>query len=79
MAIIGLGRQAHTIDDEIRARDSASPPFSIAGACAESQRLDVVAGRAAFKITQGLGARGGRPTAAALAPLCHDPLHGTTT
>lgn len=53
VAIIGLGRMGSTIDDETPAD---APPYSVAAACAESDRLDVIAGadidpekRAAFQ------------------------------
>lgn len=41
VAIVGLGRMGSTIDDEMPA---GTPPYSIAAACAASDRLEVVAG-----------------------------------
>lgn len=41
VAIVGLGRMGSTIDNELPA---GSPPYSVAAACAASDRLQVVAG-----------------------------------
>jgi predicted dehydrogenase len=41
VAIVGLGRMGSTIDNELPA---GSPPYSIASACAASDRLQVIAG-----------------------------------
>ncbi len=41
VAIVGLGRMGSTIDNELPA---GSPPYSVAAACAASDRLEVVAG-----------------------------------
>ena len=44
VAIVGLGRMASTIDDEIGGYQAISLPYSIAAACRESHRLELVAG-----------------------------------
>jgi predicted dehydrogenase len=44
VAIIGLGRMASTIDDEVVDYPSLALPYSIAAACRESDRLALVAG-----------------------------------
>ncbi|MBX3011418.1 MAG: Gfo/Idh/MocA family oxidoreductase [Caldilineaceae bacterium] len=60
VAIVGLGRMGSTIDDEMA---PGSPPYSIAAACRDSERLEVVAGadidpakRAAFQARWGVSA-----------------------
>lgn len=44
VAIVGLGRMASTIDDEVVGYPGINLPYSIAAACRESPRLEVVAG-----------------------------------
>ena len=44
VAIIGLGRMASTIDDEVRDYPALILPYSIAGACKTLDRLELVAG-----------------------------------
>jgi predicted dehydrogenase len=44
VAIVGLGRMASTIDDEVVDYPAIALPYSIAGACAASERLELVAG-----------------------------------
>ncbi len=63
VAIIGLGRMASTIDDEVVGYPAVGVPYSIAAACAASERLTVVAGcdllaekRAAFTARWGVQA-----------------------
>ena len=63
VAIVGLGRMASTIDDEVRDMPSLWMPYSIAAACHNSPRLEVVAGadileekREAFKGRWGVAA-----------------------
>lgn len=43
-AIVGLGRMGSTIDDEMKDYPSFILPFSIAGGCRASQRIDLIAG-----------------------------------
>lgn len=63
MAIVGLGRMASTIDDEVRDHPAIVLPYSIAAACKASPRLEVIAGadpdpgkRAAFRERWGVEA-----------------------
>jgi predicted dehydrogenase len=44
VTIVGLGRMASTIDDEVRDHPAVAVPYSIAAACAASSRLELVAG-----------------------------------
>lgn len=44
VAIIGLGRMASTIDDEVMGYPAIVRPYSIAAACYASERLELVAG-----------------------------------
>jgi len=44
VGIVGLGRMASTIDDEVAGYPAIELPYSIAAACRESPRLQVVAG-----------------------------------
>ena len=44
LAIIGLGRMASTIDDEVIGYPSLTLPYSIAASCAASDKLALVAG-----------------------------------
>ncbi len=44
VAIVGLGRMASTIDVEVIDYPAITLPYSIAGACQASERLDIVAG-----------------------------------
>ncbi|MBI2299983.1 MAG: Gfo/Idh/MocA family oxidoreductase [Armatimonadetes bacterium] len=44
VAVIGLGRMAGTIDDEVVGYPAITLPYSIAGACAASARLELAAG-----------------------------------
>ena len=43
-AIVGLGRMGSTIDDEVRDSPAFTLPFSIAGGCTTSPRLELIAG-----------------------------------
>jgi predicted dehydrogenase len=43
-AIIGLGRMGSTIDEEVKDYPAIPLPYSIAGACRQSSRLELVAG-----------------------------------
>ena len=63
VGIIGLGRMGSTIDEEFGEMEAWRSPTSIAGACAASDRLEVVAGsdllpekRSAFTEKWGVGA-----------------------
>jgi predicted dehydrogenase len=63
VGIIGLGRMASTIDDEVREYAAVTLPYSIAAACAASDRLELVCGadlvpekRAAFRERWGVSA-----------------------
>jgi predicted dehydrogenase len=63
LAIVGLGRMASTIDDEVVGYPGIGLPYSIAAACRESPRLEVVAGadidpakREAFRVRWGVTA-----------------------
>ncbi len=44
VAIVGLGRMASTIDDEVRDYPAVALPYSIAAACHASQKLELIAG-----------------------------------
>jgi predicted dehydrogenase len=44
VAVVGLGRMASTIDDEVADYPAIHLPYSIAAACAASERLQVAAG-----------------------------------
>ena len=44
VAIIGLGRMGSTIDDEVKDYPVFTLPYSIAGACVASERLELAAG-----------------------------------
>jgi len=44
VAIIGLGRMASTIDDEVRDYSAIALPYSIAASCQEIDRIELVAG-----------------------------------
>lgn len=63
VAIVGLGRMASTIDDEVVGYSSITNPYSIAAACGGSDRLELIAGadilpekREAFKARWGVNA-----------------------
>jgi predicted dehydrogenase len=43
-AIVGLGRMGSTIDEEVQHYPAIALPYSVAGACKASQRLELVAG-----------------------------------
>jgi predicted dehydrogenase len=42
--IVGLGRMGSTIDEEVRDYPAIPLPYSVAGACRQSERLELVAG-----------------------------------
>ncbi|MBM3211047.1 Gfo/Idh/MocA family oxidoreductase [Candidatus Poribacteria bacterium] len=44
VAIVGLGRMASTIDDEVRDYPAIALPYSIAASCQEIEKADLVAG-----------------------------------
>jgi predicted dehydrogenase len=44
VAIVGLGRMASTIDDEVADHPAVGLPYSIAAACRASERLEILAG-----------------------------------
>jgi len=44
VAIVGLGRMASTIDDEVRDYSAIALPYSIAASCQEIDRIELVAG-----------------------------------
>ncbi|MFC1715490.1 Gfo/Idh/MocA family protein [Candidatus Poribacteria bacterium] len=44
VAVVGLGRMASTIDDEVRDYSAIALPYSIAASCQEIDRIDLVAG-----------------------------------
>ena len=44
VAVVGLGRMASTIDDEVKDYAAITLPYSIAGACQEIDRIDLMAG-----------------------------------
>jgi hypothetical protein len=44
VAIVGLGRMASTIDDEVAGYPAVHLPYSIAAACAASEHLQAVTG-----------------------------------
>ena len=44
VAIVGLGRMASTIDDEVRDYSAITLPYSIAASCQEIDKIDLVAG-----------------------------------
>lgn len=62
-AIVGLGRMASTIDDEVRDYSAIALPYSIAASCQEIDKIELVAGadilpekREAFRQRWGVGA-----------------------
>lgn len=44
VAIVGLGRMASTIDDEVRDYPAVALPYSVAASCQESEKLELIAG-----------------------------------
>ncbi len=44
VAIVGLGRMASTIDDEVRDYPAISLPYSVAASCQEIEKIELVAG-----------------------------------
>ena len=44
VAVVGLGRMASTIDDEVRDYGAITLPYSIAASCQEIDRVQIVAG-----------------------------------
>ncbi len=44
VAVVGLGRMASTIDDEVRDYSAIALPYSIAASCQKIDRIDLVAG-----------------------------------